>query len=165
MQDKNLTTDLLINAGEFFSEVMFGGSHQGSAFNLMSGKADVAAFCDTEIRPYADCTEGEENTVGAVYTIKDNATAPFSYQVQGEKFTVIACTPVLNGPFFYNSDTLSPEDVKAIQDLFTSDEVTNNPKIFIPEGSEDVGLFEKAGDAKLVLVEDEWFDPIREMGK
>ena len=86
-------------------------------------------------------------------------------RVQGEKFTVIACTPVLNGPFFYNADTLSPEDVKAIQDLFTSDEVTNNPKIFIPEGSEDVGLFEKAGDAKLVLVEDEWFDPIREMGK
>lgn len=162
--DKNLTTDSLINAGEFFSEVMFGGSHQGSAFNLMSGKADVAAFCDTEIRPYADCTEGEENTVGAFYTIKDNATAPFD-QVQGEKFTVIACTPVLNGPFFYNADTLSPEDVKAIQDLFTSDEVTNNPKIFIPEGSEDVGLFEKAGDAKLVLVEDEWFDPIREMGK
>lgn len=162
--DKNLTTDSLINAGDFFSEVMFGGSHQGSAFNLMSGKADIAAFCDTEIRPYGDCTEGKENTVGAVYTIKADATAPFD-QVQGEKFTVIACTPVLNGPFFYDANTLSPEDVKAIQDLFTSDEVTNNPKIFIPEGSEDVGMFVRKGDTKFVLVEDAWFNPIREMGK
>lgn len=143
---------------------MFGGSHQGSAFNLMSGKADVAAFCDTEMRAYASCTEGEENKVGSVYSIKDNAAAPFD-QVQGERFVVIASTPVLNGPFFYNSETLSPEDVKAIQDLFTSDEVTNNEKIFIPRGSDAVGVFEKKGDSKFVLVEDSWFDPIREMSK
>ena len=162
--DKNLTTDSLIESGEFFSEVMFGGSHQGSAFNLMSGKADVAAFCDTEIRPYADCTEGEENKVGSVYSIKDNATAPFD-QVQGEKFVLIASTPVLNGPFFYNSETLSPEDVKAIQALFTSDVVTNNEKIFIPEGSDAVDVFEKEGNARFVLVEDSWFEPIREMSK
>ena len=162
--DKNLTTDSLVEAGGFFSEVMFGGSHQGSAFNLMSGKADVAAFCDTEIKPYADCTEGEENKVGAVYSIKADATAPFD-QVQGEKFVLIASTPVLNGPFFYNSETLSPEDGKAIQDLFTSDEVTNNEKIFIPEGSDGVGVFHKKGDSKFVLVDDSWFDPIREMGK
>ena len=162
--DKNLTTDSLVEAGKFFSEVMFGGSHQGSAFNLMSGKADVAAFCDTEIRAYADCTVGEENKVGSVYSIKADATAPFD-QVQNEKFVLIASTPVLNGPFFYNSETLSPEDVKAIQDLFTSDVVTNNEKIFIPEGSDAVGVFEKEGDAKFVLVEDSWFDPIREMSK
>lgn len=162
--DKNLTTDSLIEAGAFFSEVMFGGSHQGSAYNLMSGKADVAAFCDTEIRPYADCTFGEANKVGAVYTIKADATAPFD-KVQGESFVLIASTPVQNGPFFYNSETLSPEDVKAIQDLFTSDEVTNNEKIFVPEDSDAVGVFEKEGNAKFVLVEDSWFDPIREMGK
>ena len=43
--------------------------------------------------------------------------------VQGQTYTVIQSTPVLNGPFAYNGDTLSPEDVKAIQELFTSDEV------------------------------------------
>ena len=41
-EDKNLDKDTIIESGAFFSEVMFGGSHQGSAFNLMSGKADVA---------------------------------------------------------------------------------------------------------------------------
>lgn len=163
-EDKNLDKDMIIEGGAFFSEVMFGGSHQGSAFNLMSGKADVAAFCDTQIRPYAECVEGEANQVGSVYMIKNDAPAPFD-QVRGERFVIIQSTPVLNTPFSYNSEALSPEDVKAIQDLFTSNEVTNNPKIFIPEGSDGVGVFHKKGDNKFVLVDDEWFEPIRKMSK
>lgn len=161
---RDLDKEALLEGGEFFSEVLFGGSHQGSAFNLMSGKADVAAFCDTEIKPYADCTEGEANQIGSVYTIKADATAPFD-TVQGETFTIIQSTPVLNGPFAYNSETLSPDDVKAIQDQFTSDEVTNNEKIFVPADSDGVGVFHKKGDNKIVLVEDSWYDPIRNMGK
>lgn len=44
----SITADDLVEGGseQFFSEVLFGGSHQGSAFNLMSGKADIAAFSD-----------------------------------------------------------------------------------------------------------------------
>ena len=164
--DLNLTEDDLVEGGEdmLFSQVLFGGSHQGSAFNLMSGKADVAAFCDTEIAPYADCVEGEANTTGSVYAIKDNASAPFD-TVTGEEFVVIQSTPVLNGPFVYNSETLDPEDVKAIQDLFTSDEVANNELIFVPEDSENVGMFEKTANERFVLVEDAWFDPIRELSE
>ena len=39
--DDNLIVDNLLEGGSdaFFSEVLFGGSHQGSAFNLLSGKA------------------------------------------------------------------------------------------------------------------------------
>lgn len=164
--DMNLTEDDLIEGGNdmLFSQVLFGGSHQGSAFNLMSGKADVAAFCDTEIAPYADCVEGEPNTIGSVYRIKSDASAPFD-TVTGEEFVVIQSTPVLNGPFVYNSEALDPDDVKAIQDLFTSDEVANNELIFVPEGSDNVGMFEKAANERFVLVEDSWFDPIRELSK
>ena len=148
--DQNLTEDDLIEGGEgkLFSQVLFGGSHQGSAFNLLSGKADVAAFCDTEIAPYAACTEGEANTTGSVYTINSDASAP-----------------VLNGPFAYNSDALDPADVKAIQDLFTSDEVANNEVIFVPEDSENVGMFEKSENERFVMVDDSWFDPIRDLGE
>lgn len=164
--DRNLTEDDLIEGGsdKLFSQVLFGGSHQGSAFNLMSGKADVAAFCDTEIAPYAACTEGEPNTTGSVYTINADASAPFD-TVTGEEFVVIQSTPVLNGPFVYNSDALDPEDVKAIQDLFTSDEVANNELIFVPEGSDSVGMFEKTANERFVLVEDSWFDPIRNLSE
>ncbi len=162
----DLTADDLIEGGsdQFFSEVLFGGSHQGSAYNLMSGRADIAAFCDTEIAPYADCTGGEERKAGSVYTIKEDASAPFD-TVTGQNFVVIQSTPVLNGPFVYNSDTLSPDDVKAIQDLFTSEEVTNNEKIFVTENSEAAGMFDREESAGFVLVEDSWYDPIRELNQ
>lgn len=164
--DMNLTEDDLIEGGEgmLFSQVLFGGSHQGSAFNLLSGKADVAAFCDTEIAPYAQCVEGEANTVGAVYSINEDASDPFS-SVTGKEFVLIQSTPVLNGPFAYNSQALDPNDVKAIQDLFTSDEVANNELIFVPEDSDGVGMFEKSDSERFVLVEDSWFNPIRDLSK
>lgn len=164
--DRNLTEDDLVEGGsdKLFSQVLFGGSHQGSAFNLMSGKADVAAFCNTEIAPYATCKEGEPNTAGSVYAINEDASAPFD-TVTGEEFVIIQSTPVLNGPFAYNSEALDPKDVKAIQDLFTSDEVANNERIFVPEGSDNVGMFEKTDKERFVLVEDSWFDPIRNLSE
>lgn len=164
--DMNLTEDDLVEGGEgmLFSQVLFGGSHQGSAFNLLSGKADVAAFCDTEIAPYAHCVEGEANATGSVYAINDDASDPFS-SVTGKEFVIIQSTPVLNGPFAYNSEALDPDDVKAIQDLFTSDEVAENELIFVPEDSDGVGMFEKTDSERFVLVEDSWFDPIRDLSK
>lgn len=161
--EDNLIVDDLLEGGSdtFFSEVLFGGSHQGSAFNLLSGKCDVAAFCDIELAPYVTCTDGEVAAVGAVYTVNDDASAPFD-TVTGSKFTVIQSIPVLNGPFAYNANTLSPEDVQAIQELFTSDEVANDELIFYPEGS--MGLLEKESDEMgFVTVEDSWYDPIRNM--
>ena len=78
---------------------------------------------------------------------------------------IIQSTPVLNGPFAYNSEALDPEDVKAIQGLFTSDEVANNELIFVPEDSDNVGMFDKSADERFVLVEDSWFDPIRNLSE
>lgn len=159
-----LTVDDLLEGGSdaFFEEVLFGGSHQGSAFNLVSGKSDVSAFCDTEIAPYATCVEGTEKQVGSVYEINADAEAPFD-TVTGERFTVISSTPVMNGPFVYNAEALSPEDVASIQELFTSDEVTNNTKVFYPEDSEEKGAYKKTANERFVLVEDSWYDPIRDM--
>ncbi len=161
----NLMIDDLLEGGSdaFFSEVLFGGSHQGSAFNLLSGKCDVAAFCDLELAPYADLSSGDPAATGSVYTIKDDASAPFD-TVTGDTYTIIQSTPVLNGPFAYNGDTLSPEDVQAIKDLFTSEEVKNNPLIFYSEDSGEQGIYEKKSDKMgFVTVEDSWYDPIRNM--
>lgn len=162
----SLDADGLVEGGSdmFFSEVLFGGSHQGSAYNLMSGKSDISAFCNTEIAPYANCTGGTENQTGSVYTIKNDAEAPFD-TVTGKQFTVIQSTPVLNGPWAYNSETLSPEDAAAIQKLFTSDEVANNDKMFVTKGSENVGMYKKTDKECFVKVEDSWYDPIRNLSK
>lgn len=161
---KDIDADSLVEGGsdKFFSEVLFGGSHQGSAVNLLSGKADVAAFCDTEMAAYMDLASGEENAAGAVYEVKADATAPFDTLV-GKQCVVIKSTPVLNGPFAYNSETLSPEDAKSIQDLFTSEEVANNDQIFVIKDSGKVGMFKKTDKECFLLVDDSWFDPIRNM--
>lgn len=160
--DKDLTPEDLMEGGPFFDQVLFGGSHQGSAINLINGNADVAAFCDTCVGNYVEVVEGEENKVGSVYKVRDDAAEPFN-NVTGSEFILMSVTPVLNAPFVANTEVLSDEDFTTIQDLFASDEMANNEKIFVPEDSEEKGLFSKSADERFVPVEDEWFNPIREL--
>ncbi len=161
-----LTQDDLAEGGDgkFFSEVLFGGSHQGSAVNLLAGKADIAAFCDTEIINYATAESGDNKTAGSVWKINADATAPFD-TVAGKEFVLIQALPVLNGPTAYNADTLSPEDVKAIQALFTSDTVSNDPQVFVPKDSSFKGSFKKTDKECFVAVDNSWYDAIRDMLK
>ncbi|MFC5648030.1 phosphate/phosphite/phosphonate ABC transporter substrate-binding protein [Paenibacillus solisilvae] len=161
-QYKTLTADDLMEggSGKFFSEVLFGNSHQGSAVNLLSGKADVAAFCDFCVSNYVELADGEDNKTGAVYQVKADAEEPFN-AFPGEQFEVISVTPVLNTPFVVNTEKLDQATVDKLIEAFTSDEVANNPKIFAPKG----GLFTKKGNEKMLSVEDSWFEPIRELSK
>ena len=161
---KDLTPEDLMEGGTFFKDVLYGDSHQGSAVNLLNDRADVAAFCDTCVGNYIEIAEGEANTKGTVYKVKADAAEPFN-TVPGEEFTLINVTPVLNAPFAANTDSLSEEDFKKIQEILISDEISNNEKIFVPEDSETGGLFKKTADEKFVAVEDSWFDPIRELSK
>lgn len=160
----SLTVDDLMEGGSdaFFSEVLFGGSHQGSAFNLLSGKSEVSAFCDLELVPYVQLESGEAAQVGSVYSVISGADAPFD-TIPGEAFTVISSTPVMNGPFVYNGNAISPEDVKAIQAIFTSDEATRDELLFYPEDAAETGLYKRKGENQFVLAEDSWYDPIRNM--
>ncbi|MBU8915941.1 PhnD/SsuA/transferrin family substrate-binding protein [Neobacillus sp. 114] len=160
----NLTQEDLMQGGPLFSQVLFGNSHQGSAVNLLSGKADVAAFCDTCVKDYVEVSKGEANKVGSVYRVKDGAAEPFN-TVVGKEFTLMSVTPVLNEPFVANKDSLGQEDFDKIQALFTSDDFANNEKIFAPEGSGKTALYAKKGKERLVAVEDKWYDPIRELSK
>ncbi|WP_067730923.1 PhnD/SsuA/transferrin family substrate-binding protein [Oceanobacillus damuensis] len=160
----DLTEEDLMESGALFSQVLFGNSHQGSAVNLLSGNADVAAFCDTCVDEYVELAEGEENTDGAVYRVKEDAVEPFN-TVTGKEFTLMSANPVLNEPFVVNMDVIGKEDFDKIQELLTSDEVANNEKIFAPEDSDKSALFTKSDKERLVAVEDEWYDPVREMSK
>lgn len=159
------SSDDLLEDGKFFSSVMFGDSHQGSAVNLLSGNADVAAFNDVDIAQYVELVSGEENAVGSVYKVKDDAPAPFD-SVRGEQFTILSVTPVLNAPFCFNTDSLSEDEQKAITDAMTSDETASNPAIFYDGEDENAtGLVEKVSDkTKFVSVDDSWYDPIRNLG-
>jgi len=156
-----LTEDDLLPDGNFFKEVYFGQSHQGSAINLITGNADAAAFCDIELQPYIELKSGEENTVGAVYGIKAGSDAPFDAHA-GKEFVVIACTPVFNGPNAYNPQNLSAGEIKALQDLFTSKEVAENELLFYDATVEGAfGLYKQASSYGYILTTDSWYDPYR----
>jgi len=161
---KDLESEDLLEGGGLFEEVMFGDSHQGSAVNLLSERAEVAAFCDTCVGNYVELADGEENRPGAVYKVKDDAAEPFN-TLPGKEFTLISVTPVLNAPFAANTEVLSEEDLKAIQEKLTSEEIANNENIFVPEDSEKSGLFTKSDKEQFVVAEDAWFNPIRELSK
>lgn len=157
----NLKEDDLLPDGSFFSDVFFGQSHQGSAINLLTGNVDVAAFCDIELQPYIELKSDMANMDGAVYAIKAGADAPFNAHA-GKEFTVIACTPVYNGPNAVNPKNLSADEIKAITDLFTSDEVTNNKKIFFDGDDPNTHGLYKIGSSKgYVAVDDSWYDAYR----
>lgn len=163
---KSLTAEDLLEGGDdkFFSEVLYGGSHQGSAVNLLSGKVDVAAFCDTCVANYVDLADGEANRPGAVYKVKEDAAEPFN-TVHGKEFSLISVTPVLNAPIVANTDNVDEETFNLLVETLTSDEVANNEKIFAPEDSEFSALFKKSADERFVEAEDAWFNPIRELSK
>lgn len=163
---KDLKSEDLLEGGsdKFFSEVLFGNSHQGSAVNLLMGKADVAAFCDTCVANYVELVTGEHNAVGAVYKVKADAEEPFNTQT-GKEFTIISSTPVLNSPFVVNTDNVDEELKNKILTAMMSDETASNTKIFVPEDSEFQGVFAKKGDERFVEVDDAFFNPIRELSK
>ncbi|KGR79337.1 PhnD/SsuA/transferrin family substrate-binding protein [Ureibacillus manganicus] len=163
---KDLTAEDLAEPNALFPEVLFGDSHQGSAVNMLMERSDVSAFCDTCVNNYVEVVEGKANTVGAVYRVKDDAEAPFNNLV-GKEFVLISVTPVLNAPFVVNESVLTADEIAAIEKAFTSDETANNEEVFVPKGSDTKGLFSKSdgGNERFVSVEDEWFDPIRDLSK
>lgn len=159
------SSDELLEANSFFSEVLFGNSHQGSAVNLLSGDAEVAAFDDVDVDMYLDLVSGEANTPGAVYKAKDDAEAPFD-AVRGKEFTIIAITPVLNAPFCVNEEVLSEDERTKIVEYFCSDKVADDPKIFVdPDDENAKGIYKKESEKTCFIeVTDDWYEPIRKLG-
>ncbi|MEG1906509.1 MAG: phosphate/phosphite/phosphonate ABC transporter substrate-binding protein [Gordonibacter sp.] len=158
-------SDELLEAGKFFSEVLFGNSHQGSAVNLLSGDVDAAAFDDVDVDMYLDLVSGKANSVGAVYQAKADAAAPFD-TVRGKQFAIIAITPVLNAPICFNEEALSADERTKIVDYFCSSKVADDPKIFVdPDDENAKGIFEKDSEKTcFVKTTDDWYEPVRKLG-
>ncbi len=145
-----------------FSNVMFGGSHQGSFLNVLTQKADIGAFCNSCIDDYIDWVSGEysDPAPGDVIKVKENADAPFN-QHPGTEVTLVATVPVLNAPIVMNTKLLTDEEIRNLKAAFTSDETANNELIFAPDNAETIAFFDKG--ERFAEVEDEWYDPIRKL--
>lgn len=162
--DELESEEQLYEGGEdqFFSEVLFGQSHQGSLMNLLGGNADVAAVCDNCITTYIEeePVEGEANEPGATYEVKEGAEAPFN-NLAGEQFTVVQSSAVLNEPVVVNQDNLDEETIQSLEDAFTSEAMNTDNRIWSEPGSESNAILEKEGDSQFVPATDEWYNQMR----
>lgn len=150
--------DLLEGGPDFvFSEVMFGGSHQGSFVNVLDGRADAGAFCNGCVDTYVEWVNGssQDPVPGDIIRVREGAEAPFD-QFAGVEVVFIETVPVLNAPLVVNTDLLTDEQLQAVIAAFTSDEVAANTRIFGDEG------FFREGQ-RFLAVEDSWYDPIRRL--
>ncbi|TGE38740.1 phosphonate ABC transporter substrate-binding protein [Desulfosporosinus fructosivorans] len=161
---KDLKSEDLLQggSGKFFSQVIFGGSHQLSLVNVLTDKSDLSAVDDFDVVSYVDLTSGTDNTPGAVYTVKKDAADPFS-KLAGEQFEVIQSVPVINAPIAVNTGALSKKTIDAITQALTSDEVAKNEKIFLPKDSKSKGIWK--APQRFLTTEDAWYNPIRELSK
>ena len=160
--------DLFLQGGsdQFFSQVIFGQSHQGSIFNVLSNMADVCAVDDTDVASYFDLVSGKDNTPGAVYKVKQGAAAPFD-TVPGASFTVISASTVRQAPIIVNTDLVDANMFKALRAAFTADSTSNNPRIFTPKDYKDEngnpykGLWTKTDKEHFIAVDAVWYNDIR----
>lgn len=149
-------------AGKVFAEVMFGQSHQGSMFNVLSGKAQAGVFCNECVRDYVDWSQAnyDDPVPGNIIKVLPNAAAPFD-QMPGKEITFIATVPVLNAPIVMNTGLITAAEVEALRAVFTSKETMANPLVFAPKDSK-IKTFFRAGE-RFLPVEDKWYDPIRKL--
>ncbi|MCI1984952.1 MAG: phosphate/phosphite/phosphonate ABC transporter substrate-binding protein [Lactobacillus sp.] len=156
-------THLLEKSGPYFSKVLYGGSHQGSAVNLFKGDVDAAAFDDTDLRPYLDVTKGDYDTAGSEFTVKQNAPEPFQ-GLAGKKAVAIAVLPVQREPWVVNTKALDKGTVTKLKKLLFSKQFNNDKDLFSPEGAKNPKLFIKATpETKLVPVDDKWYQPTHKL--
>jgi phosphonate transport system substrate-binding protein len=146
-------------SGKFFSQVLFGGSHQLSLVNCLTGRSDVSAVCDFLVASYVKLMSGTDNTAGAVYRVKKGEGAPFT-AMGGKEFVIIKSIPVLNPPVEANSAYLTQKTMDEITAVLSSDKVANDPKIFAPKGVKGSD-FERP--CRFVKVTDSWYDPMRKV--
>ncbi|MFT8907461.1 MAG: phosphate/phosphite/phosphonate ABC transporter substrate-binding protein [Lentilactobacillus diolivorans] len=153
--------DDLAQSGKFFSKVLFGGSHQGSAVNLLKGDADVAAFDDMDLTQYGKFLN-DSNKAGAIFQINKNAPAPFN-QVRGKESLAIAAYKVQNEPIAVNNKYVSKKEIKEIVKDLTSKRVTNDRTFFAPANAKKRGLLPKDGNTQFKAVSDSWYQPTHQI--
>ena len=84
----------------------------------------------------------------------------------GTEMTVIQSIPVLNAPIVVNSENISKEYQKKIQEALTSEKTANTPGIFKIEGSDKKGMYLKyTENTRLVKTDDAWYDEVRNLTK
>ena len=133
--------------------------------NLFRKDSDAAAFAMSQTLGLYELLSGTFYQTGSSYRIVKGAVDTFD-EFAGTEMTVIQSIPVLNAPIVVNSENISKEYQKKIQEALTSEKTANTPGIFKIEGSDKKGMYLKyTENTRLVKTDDAWYDEVRNLTK
>ena len=154
--------------GKFFSNVLFGQSHQGSLLNVPSPARPTWAPSTTSTstsvpRPRV----GHRQHLGR--RLRPSSRAPPLPSTPFPPAPSSPCSPpsqVKSAPIAVNTDLFTADQLKALQAALISDDAMNNPGLFLPKGATGAAIQQsRTVRTASIAADDAWYDPIRAMLK
>lgn len=156
--------DVFAESGEFFDEVVMSTSQPLSVYEVASGNVNLCSCDNTSASAAYNVVEGENGEVGCVYEVKEGLEGELA-DWAGTRLVCIESYPVPAVPFCINTEFVPADMVQAITDYMCSDEVANNPEVFVdPKNPSHQSKYKKSSDdIRFVPAEDSYYDDYREL--
>ena len=156
--------DVFAEGGQFFDEVVMSTSQPLSVYQVASGNVNLCSCDNTSASAAYNVVSGENGEVGTVYEVKEGLEGELA-DWAGARLVCIESYPVPAVPFCINTEYVPEDMVKAITDYMTSDEVANNPEVFVdPKNPSHDSKYKKSSDEIcFVAADDSYYDDYREL--
>lgn len=156
--------DVFAESGEFFNEVVMATSQPLSVYQVASKNVNLASCDNTSASAAYEVVEGNNGEVGCIYEVAEGLEGELA-NFAGTRLACIESYPVPAVPFCINTEALPADVVDEIIEYMTSDEVANNPEIFVdPDNPSHKSKYKKSSDkVRFVAADDSYYDAYREM--
>lgn len=156
--------DVFAESGEFFDEVVMSGSQPLSVFEVASGAVNLASCDNTSASAAYNVVSGTNGEVGCVYEVKEGLEGELA-DYAGARLVCIESYPVPAVPFCINTEYVPADMVEAITEYMCSDEVANDPDVFVdPDNPSHDSKYKKSSDKiRFVPCTDSYYDDYREL--
>lgn len=156
--------DVFAESGEFFDEVVMSSSQPLSVYEVASGNVNLCSCDNTSASAAYNVVSGTNGEVGCVYEVKEGLEGELANWA-GTRLVCIESYPVPAVPFCINTEYVPAEMVEDITEYMCSDEVANNPEVFVdPDNPSHQSKYKKSSDdICFVKADDSYYDDYREL--
>ena len=156
--------DVFAESGQFFDEVVMASSQPLSVYQVASGNVNLCSCDNTSASAAYNAVSGVNGEVGTVYEVREGLEGELA-EWAGARLVCLESYPVPAVPFCINTDAVPADMVEDIINYMTSEEVANNPEIFVdPDNPSHDSKYKKSSDKIcFVKADDSYYDAYREL--
>lgn len=156
--------DVFAESGQFFDEVVMSSSQPLSVYEVASGNVNLCSCDNTSASAAYNVVSGVNGEVGTVYEVKEGLEGELA-DWAGTRLVSIEAYPVPAVPFCINTEFVPEDMVKNITDHMCSEEVSNNPEVFVdPKNPTHDSKYKKSSEKiGFVPADDSYYDDYREL--